>query len=177
MTELAYKTDPLWIRLDGYPFDLEDAGLPFSRRLARENGWSHRFALKVIHEYRKFCYLALRSGHSVTPSEEVDQVWHLHLLYSREYWENFCPNVLEDNLHHGPTKGGNQEGDKFRDWYERTLESYRLLFGQSAPKKIWPHPVSRFRWADYHERVNTGTHWVIPKPFLLHSTGRKKIKD
>jgi hypothetical protein len=34
------------------------------------------------------------STHIVTPSEQVDQVWHLHLTYTRSYWDEFCPNVL-----------------------------------------------------------------------------------
>ncbi|MEZ6192343.1 MAG: hypothetical protein R3C45_13785 [Phycisphaerales bacterium] len=48
----------------------------------------------MVNEYRRFCYLAIAAGHTVTPSDEVDQAWHLHLLYTRDYWEDFCPNVL-----------------------------------------------------------------------------------
>ncbi|MFM7057215.1 MAG: hypothetical protein ACKO2P_09875 [Planctomycetota bacterium] len=40
----------------------------FAARLARENRWSLQFAERVIREYKRFCILAVRSGHPVTPS-------------------------------------------------------------------------------------------------------------
>ena len=33
-------------------------------------------------------------GRHIGPSDEVDQAWHLHLVYTRSYWGEFCPNVL-----------------------------------------------------------------------------------
>ncbi|MCX5952813.1 MAG: hypothetical protein NTZ40_04815 [Cyanobacteria bacterium] len=33
----------------------------------------------AIEEYRKFVFLALVAGHQITPSDQVDQVGHLHL--------------------------------------------------------------------------------------------------
>lgn len=50
-------------------------------------------------------YLAVRANHPVTPSDEVDQAWHLHLTYSRSYWDEFCGAVLEEVVHHDPTRG------------------------------------------------------------------------
>ena len=44
------------------------------------------------------------SDHPVTPSIEVDQVWHLHLIYTRQYWNDFAKHMPFEP-HHGPTKG------------------------------------------------------------------------
>src|SRR5688572_22064054 len=96
-------------RLQAYELDDIGARLSFSKRLARDNAWSETYALHVIEEYKRFAFLAVAAGHPVTPSDQVDQVWHMHLIYSRAYWEDFCPNVLQTPLHHGPTKGGQQE--------------------------------------------------------------------
>ncbi len=63
---------PLWERLRDYPIDDPGAGFPFSRRLARENGWSPDYAARVILEYKRFLYLCAEAGHPVTPSDEVD---------------------------------------------------------------------------------------------------------
>ena len=101
-----------WNRLLALDFDAADAELTFSARLARENDWSRRFAARAIEEYRKFCFLAVHAGHPVTPSDEVDQVWHLHLLYSRHYWDALCRDTLETPLHHGPTQGGAGRGSQ-----------------------------------------------------------------
>ena len=129
-----------------------DAALPFSARLARDNGWSRRFAAKAIEEYRKFCFLAVHAGHPVTPSDEVDQVWHLHLTYSRHYWDALCRDALGMPLHHGPTRGGAAEDRKFHDWYEETLASYRRYFGE-PPNDVWPAAAERFH-DDEFVRVN-----------------------
>jgi len=57
--------------------------LPFEARLARENGWCRAYTQRVIVEYKRFVYLAMTAGHVVTPSEEVDHAWHMHLTYTR----------------------------------------------------------------------------------------------
>ena len=80
-------SDPLWARIKGFALDDPASSLPFSQRLARENGWSRHFACRAIEEYKRFCYLAMTAGHSVSPSDAVDQAWHLHLLYTRSYWD------------------------------------------------------------------------------------------
>jgi hypothetical protein len=132
-----------WNRLLALDFDAADAALPFSKRLAQENGWSAALAGRAIEEYRKFCFLAVHTGHPVTPSDGIDQVWHLHLLYSRHYWENLCRDALEKPLHHGPTQGGAAEDHKFGEWYEATLASYRRYFGE-PPADLWPAAEERF---------------------------------
>ncbi|MCA9199582.1 MAG: hypothetical protein KDA87_18695, partial [Planctomycetales bacterium] len=88
--------------------------MTFAARLARENSWTHAYANRVVLEYKRFCILAVAAGHPVTPSEHVDQAWHLHLTYSRSYWQRFCPDALRMDLHHEPTAGGMAEGEKFR---------------------------------------------------------------
>ena len=122
---------------------------------AAGRSWTDAYARRVIDEYKRFCYLAVRAGHEVTPSDQVDQVWHLHLSYSRNYWDEFCPKVLECDLHHGPTKGGAAEAKKYFDWYRDTLESYERISGEQPPEDIWPSPCSRFAHADAMRRVHT----------------------
>jgi hypothetical protein len=149
-------------RLQVFSLDHPDAHLSFSRRLARDNNWSLPYANRVIEEYKKFAFLAVVAGHPVTPSDQVDQVWHLHLLYTHSYWEVFCPQVLQTPLHHGPTQGGNQERHKFTNWYEQTLASYNQFFG-APPADIWSPSHIRFSREIHFVRVNTHQNWIIPK--------------
>ena len=109
---MDYTSDPIWLRIDGLIFDDNSHPLTFSKRLARENRWAHWFALDVMEEYKKFLYLMAVSDHPVTPSIEVDHVWHLHLIYTRQYWNDFAKHMPFEP-HHGPTKGGSQESEKF----------------------------------------------------------------
>lgn len=63
--------DPaLWKRISACHPDDIDADFPFSKRLARDNGWTHDFALRVITEYLRFAYLSQISSGMVTPSDE-----------------------------------------------------------------------------------------------------------
>ncbi|MEM6692018.1 MAG: hypothetical protein AAF664_21495, partial [Planctomycetota bacterium] len=153
-------------RVEAFEIDPGEKSLTFRGRLARENSWTQVFAERVILEYKRFCILAMKAGHPVTPSEQVDQAWHLHLTYTRSYWERFCGETLDAPLHHEPTAGGRQEGNKFQDWYSKTLESYRRLFGVEPPGDIWPSPEDRFRHAGRWEWINTGDHWVVPRRYV-----------
>ena len=153
----------LWQRVERFPLDEPQTAHPFTARLAKDNGWSRAFALRVAEEYKRFAYLCVASGHPCTPSDAVDQAWHLHLIHTRSYWEAFCGETLRQPLHHGPTKGGEQEDRKFHGWYARTLESYRRHFGE-PPADIWPPAEGPVGQRPRFERVDRASHWVVPKP-------------
>ncbi|KWH43941.1 TIGR04222 domain-containing membrane protein [Burkholderia stagnalis] len=131
----------LLARLQAYSPDVPDAPQPYSRRLADAQGWTHAHALAVIDEYKRFAFLAQAAGHPVTPSHAVDAAWHLHLQYTREYWDVFCAGVLRAPLHHMPGTGAPDEADRYARHYRRTLDSYRRLFGSEPPETIWPRPA------------------------------------
>jgi hypothetical protein len=160
----------LWDRIE--EFEIGDASwsLTFTKRLARENAWPEAFAGRVVSEYKRFVFLMMEAGHPVTPSDEIDQAWHLHMVYTRSYWNDMCGELLGRALHHGPTKGGAAEGAKFEDWYARTLASYERLFGEKPPCDIWPDARTRFGRAPQFARVNTSENWVISKPRVRRNT-------
>ncbi|QDV36521.1 TIGR04222 domain-containing membrane protein [Tautonia plasticadhaerens] len=157
----------LWGRIAAFELDEPGAPLTFTRRLARENGWGEAYARRAVEEYRRFLFLAMASGHPVTPSDQVDQAWHLHLTYTRSYWDDLCGGVLGRPLHHGPTRGGAEESAKFHDWYGRTLDSYRRFFGEEPPADFWPPAADRFGRDLHFARVNLRDHWLLPRPSTL----------
>jgi hypothetical protein len=166
MTE-AEKRE-LWSGIKSFEIDDPEATYSFSDRLSTENGWPLAFALAAIDEYKKFMFLQCVSDDSLTPSDQVDQVWHLHLLYTRSYWDEFCGKILQRRIHHGPTKGGTKERTKFSDRYQKTLTLYKENFDQTPPGDIWPNVNDRF--SDIHfRRINIATHWIIRKPSILKS--------
>lgn len=156
------KNVSLWQRIFSYELDDSAASFPFSARLARDNGWSRDYALRVIDEYKRFVYLAMVAGHEVTPSDEVDQAWHLHMTYTRDYWGPFT-EVLGKPLHHGPTRGGASEDTRYEDNYTRTLGSYEREFGAPAPATIWPPAPVRFGKAPTFTRASKADYWMVPK--------------
>jgi hypothetical protein len=128
----------LWARLESMEIDPPGATTRFQHRLKQYNKWTDAFAARVTKEYRRFLYLAARAGHPVTPSDTVDQAWHLHLIYTRHYWQELCGKILGLELHHDPSAGGTVESNRFERQYEQTIESYKAAFGEAPPADIWP---------------------------------------
>jgi hypothetical protein len=150
-------------RLWNHPFEHPHRSMDLVRRLCIEQHWTPAQAREATEEYRRFCFLACTAGHPVTPSDQVDVVWHLHLLHTRDYWEVFCPQVLGRPLHHGPTEGGASQEHLFYEQYSRTLASYSQVFGP-PPETWWPparqrfEPMNRWRW------IYLPHHLVLPNP-------------
>jgi hypothetical protein len=157
------KNKDLWIKIKNFKLDDTNSDFTFSKRLARDNNWSIEFAKKVIEEYKKFIYLCCVSNTSITPSDAVDQAWHLHLTYTKSYWIEFCNKTIGKQIHHNPTKGGNLEKDKFTKCYDTTFQIYELEFNQIPPDSIWLNNNKRFKEINF-KRINTDKFWLIKKP-------------
>jgi hypothetical protein len=156
----GWRSSPLWQRLAAMRIEAEGAALTFAARLARENGWSGRHAAAVVEEYRRFLYLAATAG-PVTPSEDVDQAWHLHLSYTRHYWDELCGRIIGMPLHHDPTEGGAGQRAHYHRQYEQTLARYRTIFGAPPPRQVWPDAEARF--AARPRRVDAGRYRLLPR--------------
>ncbi|SDQ42843.1 hypothetical protein SAMN05421664_1572 [Chryseobacterium soldanellicola] len=140
-TKMLLQNDSLWSRLQEFSLDAPNVDFPFSKKLAKEESWTVDFTKKAIEEYKKFVYLCCVLPNGASPSEIVDKVWHMHLIYTQNYWEEFCPNILKRKLHHHPSKGGFAEKDKHQNWFSDTLKNYKEIFNQEAPAEIWNNTI------------------------------------
>jgi len=140
--------------------------LDFTKKLARHQHWPLDFARAAILEYRRFCFLACVSPTPVTPSEEVDEVWHMHLIYSRDYWDVWCGQVLGRKLHHDPTSGRPEEAGQFREQYAQTLALYESFFGPPPPA-FWPATYKRFGVRPRFSGFDADDWFLIPTPTSL----------
>ena len=111
----------LWEKIKLFQFNEPGIDFSFEERLARENGWTKEYTRCVIDEYKRFIFLCCTSETGITPSDPVDQAWHLHLTFTRSYWIDLCKNTLAKEVHHNPTKGGQKEAEKFNDYYTSYL--------------------------------------------------------
>jgi len=96
-------------------------------RVKKKTGWSQIKTEKNVAEYRKFLYLATIND-NVVPAKDVDEVWHEHLLFTRDY-NAFCNNVLGKQIHHEPEVPN--KPNKFKDDYKKTGLSYQKEFGET----------------------------------------------
>lgn len=151
----------LWDKVRTFEIDDVDASFTFTDRLVRENQWSLEYTLRTILEYKKFIFLIVISDFPQTPSDQIDQVWHLHLLYTESYWIELCEKTIQKNIHHGPTKGA-EEKITFKEQYIKTLNYYEFIFKEKPPNDIWLDVETRFKDI-YFTRVNRNRNWIIPK--------------
>lgn len=135
---IVKTNETLWNKIFLFQLDDPTSSIKFSDKLATENGWSSDFASQAILEYKKFIFLCCISPSGASPSQVVDEVWHLHLTYTQNYWKDFCANTLEKEIHHHPSKGGHAEKARHQQWYAQTLLLYRDVFGENPPVAIWP---------------------------------------
>jgi hypothetical protein len=154
----------LWGKIEEFQLDENDVAFSFSDRLARDNGWSKLYSSRVVVEYKKYLFLCCISDKGVTPSDAVDQAWHLHLTYTESYWVKLCRNTINKEIHHNPTKGGTTEADKFDSFYSATIKLYHQYFGK-PPVDIWPDNETRFSDINF-SRVNLSRYLLIRKPSL-----------
>lgn len=132
----------LWARIERHDFEPPQT-LTFMQRLARDHAWTLEEARAAIGAYRRFCFLAAISTTPMTPSEIVDEVWHQHLIYTRDYWDVWCGQVLRTKLHHDPTPGGPDARQIYRRQYAETLAMHERFFGP-PPVEFWPATHERF---------------------------------
>lgn len=124
----------------------------FHRQLAERTGWRPERCQRAVHEYLRYCVVAAQLGGRAVPSPWVDEVWHLHLIWTRDYWDDFCPQRLGFAFHHQPARGLPGEREALRLGYAETLHAYQALFGTPDPAwwPAWsspPHRPGRRRWA------------------------------
>lgn len=67
---------------------------------------SYREVGEYVKEYRKYLYLIALSNKMVTPSEQVDHVWHLHQSWDTKAYRESTKSLYGKLLRHCPSLGG-----------------------------------------------------------------------
>lgn len=79
----------------------------------------------------------------VSPSEQVDHVWHLHQTHTKEYRED-CNKIFGGLFNHCPALGGKEDAVKFKGGYNKTLEFYEKIFKRKPKPELWEATDERF---------------------------------
>ncbi len=162
---MTHTEQTLWRKIENFNLDDDESSFNFTARLSRENGWSSAYTKRVIEEYKKFIFLCCISPTGVTPSDAVDQAWHLHLTYTRSYWFDFCRDTLGQDIHHNPTKGGIAEAEKFDSYYTQSFKLYEDKFDTQPPADIWLDNESRFTDINF-QRVNISQYKPVKRSII-----------
>jgi len=71
-------------------------------RVMKEKRWTRRMGEIAAGFYKNFLYLSKKySQHALTPTQQIDEIWHAHILYTQDYHEA-CNKIFGYYLHHRP---------------------------------------------------------------------------
>jgi hypothetical protein len=127
---------------------VEDA---FCQKIEIEHGYSNTTVKELLHEYRKFLFLATILPTSVCPSRMVDTIWHAHLLFTPQ-WKPFTERVLGYHLQHRPDLGLTSQLQRLGINYAKTYIGYMEYFGQ--PSDYWEKIPTITRGYSHAQKIN-----------------------
>ena len=99
---------------------------------------------KSIEQYKKFLELKRKYPNlELVPTEEIDSVWHAHILDTKNYAKD-CELLFGKFLHHAPYFGpyGHESQDDMKDWFKETSNVWKKEYGEVLEEPL------RFRCRD-----------------------------
>lgn len=89
---------------------------PVHAKLMDREKWSLDYCKNVEEKYKGFLYLAYcHQNAQLIPSEEIDVMWHVHILHTKKYAAD-CLMSLGFFLHHRPDDGSGMITDSDRQF-------------------------------------------------------------
>ena len=83
-------------------------------KLVKEYGWTSERANKTEPQYKAFLFLVgATTQRMLVPTREIDEMWHMHILDTRQYMID-CARHFGEYVHHYPYLGLKDEADEVR---------------------------------------------------------------
>lgn len=94
-------------------------------RVAEETGWNAEQTAAAEQLYRQFLTLCSqrKPGQTLVPPQAADEVWHAHVMHTRQYATD-CELLFGEFLHHNPGEVENHQAH-----YLQTLAFYQTQLG------------------------------------------------
>lgn len=110
---------------------LEDDASEAQRRNG-ERLWDEERVERALNEYRQFLALMYwKPEAALVPSEDIDEVWHTHVLNTARYQAD-CEAIFGRFQHHFPTFGESEEvQEEHMKGRDETLKLFEQAFGES----------------------------------------------
>lgn len=101
------------------------------KRLSDRYKWSSEDASEAVRRYKNFLLLLLKYPDQVlAPAPDIDEAWHNHILFTREYMHD-CQTIFGDYLHHAPSQNSDPEEKRvMQEAQSRTSDLYIQEFNE-----------------------------------------------
>ncbi|MEW6496929.1 MAG: hypothetical protein AB1589_31065 [Cyanobacteriota bacterium] len=98
------------------------------------HGWTHQQAMRAISCYKMFLSLAYLYPHiPLVPTQEIDWVWHCHILHTRKYRQD-CQMLFGRFIDHEPDGEFWEQGEplSLETAFDQTQALFEHYFGKSV---------------------------------------------
>ena len=136
------------------PWDRINAALNWDlsrpiRFLVEREGKDPAFVEQMAAQYRRFLGIIAAYPDDRFPiSEMVDEMWHTHILFTRDYVAMSLATRGE-YINHDPVLDAEHKASIEPYYHKGTLIRYRELYGESAPRFWWPITKGAICWSGY----------------------------
>jgi hypothetical protein len=102
------------------------------KRLTDRHAWSSKEAKEAVRRYKNFLLLLLKYPDQIlAPASDIDEAWHNHILFTREYIRD-CQAIFGDYLHHAPSQNADpEEKHAMEKAQSRTSDLYIREFNEA----------------------------------------------
>jgi hypothetical protein len=112
--------------------------IQLKQKLMEMHGWSAEEAELAEERYKKWLYLRrVHAGELMPPPEDIDQVWHAHILDTYAYHRDTAA-IFGVYFHHFPYFGRRGEADrrKLEQAFENTKKRWREEYGEEPTGEL-----------------------------------------
>ena len=100
------------------------------KRLTDRYKWPSENASEAVRRYKNFLLLLLKYPDEVlAPAPDIDEAWHNHILFTREYMRD-CQAIFGNYLHHAPSRNSPEEKKVMLEAQSRTSDLYIQEFNE-----------------------------------------------
>lgn len=117
------------------------------KKHASENGLPYEEAEKHFEECIKFLYICTLTDQSLSPSKDLDKIWHTFILFTKDY-QLFCHNYLGKFIHHVPDAEVTEESKT----KNQEAFNYAFILAEATFKNDLYYPV----WKPVNKMVIAG---------------------
>jgi hypothetical protein len=81
---------------------LQELDLELIKKQLMQSGWTRQQTTWAINRYKMFLSVVYLHPHTpLVPTQEIDIVWHCHILHTRKYFQD-CQMLFGRFIHHEP---------------------------------------------------------------------------
>ncbi len=99
------------------------------KKLSDRQKWTPEESKEAVRRYKNFLLLLCKyPDKTLAPAPDIDEAWHAHILFTREYFRD-CEQIFGGYLHHSPSQNSSPEEKRvMEEAQSRTSDLYMQEF-------------------------------------------------